>query len=82
MELELTQGCVCDSLTIDNIEEVDLTDEQRIEVLNKIGEYIKTVPTDTLNDFLQDFIQLFGEFEDIGHCEQCGDDIWKFKIII
>jgi hypothetical protein len=50
--------------------------------LNKIGEYIKTVPTDTLNDFLQDFIQLFGEFEDIGHCEQCGDDIWKYKITI
>ena len=36
MELVLTKGCVAGSLTVDDIEEYEMTDEQRKETLSKI----------------------------------------------
>lgn len=46
MKLVSKTGCICSSLTVDGIEEIDLTDEARKEALEKIGEYIKTLPRD------------------------------------
>ena len=41
MELKCTSGCICDSMTVDGVEEIDLeNDEIRKEVLERIGDYI------------------------------------------
>ena len=41
MELKRTSGCICDSMTVDGVEEIDLeNDEIRKEVLERIGDYI------------------------------------------
>lgn len=41
MELKYTTGCICDSMTVDGVEEIDLeNDEIRKDVLERIGDYI------------------------------------------
>ena len=77
MKIEITTGCTLDSLRIDGIEEIEMTDEQRRAALEKIGEYIKTLPTNQLNYLLQ-YLHCFidedaFEHEDLGYCSQCGD---------
>ena len=55
----------------DSKEEIDLTDEERQEVLKKIFEHLN--PQD-LNNIVQDLIEMFGEYEcDDEPCETCGD---------
>lgn len=49
MILRMVRGCICDSLSVDGKEEIDLTDEERQEVLKKIFEHLK--PQD-LNNIL------------------------------
>ena len=41
MKLIRVTGCVCDSLRVDDVEEIDLDDETRKKTLKKIGEFIK-----------------------------------------
>ena len=71
MIIRMVRGCICDSLSVDGKEEIDLTDEERQVVLNNIFEYIKP---EHLNNALQELVQLFGEYEcDDEPCETCGD---------
>lgn len=85
MTLKQTTGCVCASLTIDDVEEVDLTEKQRKEVILKISEYITNqMKTSDLNCFLQYFIDFFGKEQCISDepCECCGDLVYETTLII
>ena len=79
MKLELIRGCICGSLNVDGTEEIDLTDDQRKEVLKKIFEHLK--PED-LNYVMQDLIETFGEYSCGEPCECCGDfvETWTWEI--
>ena len=71
MIIRMVRGCICDSLSIDGKEEIDLTDEERQVVLKKIFEYIKP---EHLNNVVQDLVQIFGEYEcDDEPCGTCDD---------
>lgn len=71
MILRMVRGCIHDSLRVDGKEEIDLTDDERMEVLRKIFDQLK--PQD-LNNVLQDLIEMFGDYEcDDEPCETCGD---------
>jgi hypothetical protein len=85
MILKQTTGCVCNSLTVDDVEEIDLTEEQRKEVILKISEYIANqMKTDDLNCFLQYFIDFFGEEKCISNepCDCCGDWVYETTLIV
>jgi len=80
MEIEMVRGCICDALTIDGTHEYDLTDEERKKVLHKL---FSTLKPENLNDFLQWYMDFFGEYDYTDKpCECCGDIIetWKIKI--
>lgn len=85
MILKQITGCVCASLTVDDVEEIDLTDEQRRQVILKISEYIanQMSPGD-LNCFLQYFIDFFGKEKCISEepCECCGDWVYETTLVI
>ncbi len=81
MKLVLTQGCICDSLEIDNTEENDLTDEQRKNVIDKVCAYLKSKP-ELLNPILTRFLTWEGEYEDLGTCETCGDCVDRYTLEI
>lgn len=71
MELKNVRGCVHDALLIDGKQEIDLTDEDRKMVLEKLFKSLR--PSD-LNYVLQELIPLFGEYESTDYpCECCGD---------
>lgn len=71
MIIRMVRGCIHDSLSVDGNEEIKLTDEERMEVLRKVFDQLR--PQD-LNNVLQEFVQIFGEYEcDDEPCETCGD---------
>lgn len=73
MKLEKVEGCIADSLNVDGVEEIDMTDEQRLNVIDHIYGWMKKNPNQ-LNYILQELIDCFGEYESDDHpCECCGD---------
>lgn len=80
MKLKMQRGCICDSLTVDGTEEINLNDEQRKEVIKKIFESIE--PKD-LNYLLQWYLPTFGDYDcDDEPCECCGDYVEYYNIEI
>lgn len=79
MQVVLTEGCICDSLTVDGVEEIDLTNEQRLKVIDHIYEWMKKHP-ENLNNILQDMVSTFyNNYESSDHaCECCGDYVTTF----
>lgn len=85
MILKQITGCVHDSLTVDGVEEINLTEEQRKEVILKISEYIANqMKTDQLNYFLTYFLTAFGKEHCISEepCECCGDWVYETTLVI
>ena len=83
MKLELTTGCICNSLTVDGIEEIHLTDEQRKEAWRKIFLWMAEKDGSDLNFFLQYVLEQYGEYNsDDEPCGCCGDweDNYKLEI--
>ena len=86
MKLKKVTGCIADSLTAEfdgeDIEEIDKTPEQRMQVIEKIADWMKKNP-DQLNYIMQDMTESFGEYENDGRvCECCGDTVttWTWEI--
>lgn len=78
MKIESVTGCTCDSLTVDNVETVDMDKEAVKDVIKKLID--KEGDLGTLQSILIDLVETQGEFEDLGHCEQCGDWITKYTV--
>lgn len=78
MKIESVTGCTCDSLTVDNVETVDMDKEAIKDVIKKLID--REDDLGTLQSILIDLVETQGEFEDLGHCEQCGDWITKYTV--
>ena len=80
MTLETVNCCICDSITIDGVETIDLS-------IDKVKDTIKLIiDTETdlgvLQSILIDLIESKGDYEDLGTCEECGDFITKYTLKI
>ena len=80
MKLEYTDGCVCTSLTVDGKETVDMSKEELKEVICKLLD--KESDLGVLQDIWRNLVTSQGEFEDLGHCEECGDYITRYTLEI
>lgn len=80
MKLEYTDGCVCTSLTVDGKETVDMSKEELKEVICKLLD--KESDLGVLQDIWRDLVMSQGEFENLGHCEECGDYITRYTLEI
>ena len=84
MKIDLVEGCVCDSLTIDGVEEINLTDEQRAKTIVELLDGLKKVikPSD-LNCFLQHICMNYGDMKCSDEpCPQCGDYVYSYHVEI
>lgn len=82
MSFEFTYGCIANSLTINGIEEADLTDAQRRNVIHRIFQWYRKHP-EHLNPLLQYFVETHcDDYEQSEPCEHCGDIITTFKLEI
>jgi hypothetical protein len=78
MRLRKVTGCICDELSADEINEIDMTDEQRQKTIDAICSWLKRNP-DQLNYVMQDLIETFGDYEVSEEaCECCGDHVWTW----
>lgn len=77
MKINYTSGCICDSLTIDGT--ADLSPKVIKDAIVKALEKIDDMAT--LQDILTTVAET-GEYEDLGHCEQCGDWITSYTLEI
>lgn len=80
MEIQHTAGCTCDSLTINDIETVDLPIEQFKTVIKTLVD--KEEDLAVLQQILISIVDSEGENKDLGHCETCGDDIVEYTLEI
>lgn len=80
MKIESVTGCTCDSLTVDDVETVDMDKEVIRNTIKKLID--REDDLGTLQSILMDLVETQGEFEDLGHCEQCGDWITKYTLEI
>ena len=78
MKIESVTGCTCDSLTVDNVETVDMDKEAIKDVIKKLIN--REDDLGFLQSILIDLVESQGEFEDLGHCDQCGDWITKYTV--
>lgn len=69
MKINYTSGCICDSLTIDGKESADLSPKVIKDAIATLQDILTTVAET-------------GEYEDLGHCEQCGDWITSYTLEI
>lgn len=78
MKLRKVTGCICGELSVNGINEIDMTDEQRQETIDAICSWLKRNP-DQLNYVMQDLIETFGDYKVSEEaCECCGDHIWTW----
>mgnify|MGYP006902866301 CR=1 FL=1 len=78
MKLVSISGCICDSLTIDGKESVELPIEDIKAAIKKAVDKISDIGT--LQQTLINLIESQGNYEDLGTCEQCGDWITKYTL--
>ena len=78
MKIESVTGCTCDSLTVDNVETVDMDKEAVKDVIKKLIN--REDDLGVLQSILIDLVEFQGEFEDLGRCDQCGDWITKYTV--
>ena len=80
MKIESVTGCTCDSLTINGVETIDMDKEAIKDVIKKLIN--REDDLGFLQSILIDLVEFQGEFEDLGHCDQCGDWITKYTLEI
>ena len=78
MKLVSVSGCICDSLTIDGKESIDLSIEDIKTAIKKAIDKISDVGT--LQQTLIGLIESQGDYEELGKCDQCGDWITKYTL--
>lgn len=77
MKINYTTGCTCDSLTIDERESIDLSPEVIKNAIIKALDKINSISV--LQEILMTIAET-GEYENLGHCEQCGDFIYSYTL--
>lgn len=78
MKLEYTDGCICDSLTVDGIETIDISINDFKKVLYQLID--RETDLGTLQSIMIKLMEQQGEYEDLGHCSCCGDYITKYTL--
>lgn len=81
MELRYVSGCTADSLTIDGVETIELPPYEIADVIRHLVGRCKDKAI--LQELLGRLIESDKESVcDISHCDQCGDDIYNYKLVI
>lgn len=81
MKMVYTFGCVANELSVNGINETDMTESQRKIIIHRLMMWYKKNP-DKLNNLLQYFIESNAEECDMTNepCECCGDIIVTYKM--
>ncbi len=88
MKLTATEGCTCYTYKIDDVEVKDMLDEESKEynpalVKEAILKMIDLPQAEGhYYDLFQSLLERFGDMKFEFHCDQCGDDVYSYKLEI
>lgn len=77
-KIVLTEGCIVDSLTIDNKDAEKYSIEELKNITNNIINDISN--KDYVINIMRDVMQLVGKYQFCYTCEDCGDTVCEYKI--
>lgn len=81
MELRYVSGCTAYTLTINGVEASELPPYQIVDVIHYLASRCKNKAL--LEEILGRLIESNKKSVcDISHCDQCGDDIYNYKLEI
>ena len=80
MKLTYTEGCMAYNLDIDNKEIEDFTLQDKKNILKSLID--KYGDNSTIQNMIIDFLELNGIPKFIGHCDECGDNIYEYTLEI
>jgi hypothetical protein len=80
MKVELTEGCIVDSLDIDGFPFHNIHENALNGITESLLRFLRRKCQED-STFLQDLLiqttSRFGDSEYVSHCEECGDDVYK-----
>ena len=79
MILNYIEGCTADSLTIDGVETIELPPYEIADLIRHLVGRCKD------KGIMKEMLAMLIEHDkesvcDISHCDQCGDDIYNYKL--
>ena len=77
MVIEKVTGCTCDSLTIDNVQEIELTIYDRRNVLANIAKYISKMDLESFKELIDDELKMYTTEEDL----ECVDEFYSMLLV-
>lgn len=77
MKLVYIEGCLSYNLEIDGKNLCDLTVEQKKDILKYLIDTAKDI-----DYMIIDFVENNGKPEFVRHCNDCGDDIYKYTLTV
>ena len=81
MKLEYTSGCICDSLSVDGVETIDMSPDKLREVIHELVDREQDLAV--LQDLFMSCVQSQGEYSSSDEpCECCGDFVTTYTLEI
>lgn len=80
MKLTYTEGCMAYNLDIDNKKIEDFTLQEQKDILKSLID--KYGDNSTIQNMIMDFPEFNGISKFIGHCDDCGDNIYEYTLEI
>lgn len=78
MKVVVTDGCTAYGCTVGDKNIEDISMKEIKDVFNKLIDIAES--RDILIEQFKNFVSSAGEWEFLGHCDQCGDDICEYTI--
>ena len=80
MKLTYTEGCMAYNLDIDNKKIEDFNIQEQKDILKSLID--KHGNNSSIQDMIINFLELNGIYKFIGHCDECGDNIYEYTLEI
>lgn len=80
MKLTYTDGCMAYNLDIDDKKIEDFTLQEQKDILKSLID--KYGDNSNIQNMIIDFLESNGDSEFIGHCDECGDDVYEYTLEI
>ena len=70
MVIEKVTGCTCDSLTVDDVQEIELADIDRRNILTNIGKYIGKMDLESFKELIDGELKMYSTEEDLEYVDE------------
>lgn len=80
MELKYIEGCTNYNLLIDDKDSSKFKLEELQEIMTKLVNQCDDIGT--IQNMILDYVEQFGDVENLGYCDQCNDTTYEYTLDI